>query len=184
MAFCKNCGSNIPDGATFCSSCGTPVQNAAQQAAPQPQQYEASQQAAPQPQQYEASQQTFNDETADVQNNKAMAILSYIGILVLIPLFAAKDSKYAKYHARQGLTLFILEVAYYIVSWIIKRILWNVLPWSMFGIYSAVSTILSLCSIFFLVIAIIGIVNAAKGESKELPLIGKIDFINMFKKTK
>ena len=25
MAFCINCGSQIPDGAKFCPSCGTPV---------------------------------------------------------------------------------------------------------------------------------------------------------------
>lgn len=42
MSFCKNCGSNVPDGATFCSSCGTPVETqpgAQQPVNPQPQQY-------------------------------------------------------------------------------------------------------------------------------------------------
>ena len=32
----------------------------------------------------------------DIQNNKAMAILAYLSWLVLIPLFAAKDSKFAR----------------------------------------------------------------------------------------
>lgn len=173
MSFCKNCGSNVPDGATFCSSCGTPVEAQAS----------AQQSVNPQPQQYQASyQQPMNNDAADAQNNKAMGVLSYIGILFLIPLFAAKQSKFAQFHARQGLTLVVFDVAYIIVTSIIKTILFNVLPWTMLGVYTAISSIFSLASIFFFVLMIIGIVNACKGECKELPLIGKIDFIAMFSK--
>lgn len=175
MSFCKNCGSNVPDGATFCSSCGTPVE--AQASAQQP--------VNPQPQQYQAAyQQPMNNDAADAQNNKAMGILSYIGILFLIPLFAAKQSKFAQFHARQGLTLVVFDFAYLIATSIINAILYNLLPWTMFGVYTAISYIFSLASIFFFVLAIIGIVNACKGECKELPLIGKIDFIAMFSKNK
>lgn len=39
MAFCKNCGNNIPDGATFCSHCGTPVYDTTSQAQTQQHQY-------------------------------------------------------------------------------------------------------------------------------------------------
>lgn len=175
MSFCKNCGSNLPDGATFCSSCGTPVETQAT----------AQQTVNPQPVQYQASyQQPVNDDAADAQNNKAMGIIAYLGILCLIPLFAAKQSKFAQYHARQGLTLLIFDVAYIIVVRIIDAILWNALPWTMLGIYSVVSGLLSLAGVFFLVLMIIGIINAAKGECKELPIIGKIDFIAMFSKNK
>ena len=41
----------------------------------------------------------------DIAQNKAMAILAYLGILVLIPIFAAKNSAFAKFHANQGLIL-------------------------------------------------------------------------------
>ena len=37
---------------------------------------------------------TAEQDPQDVQDNKAMAVLAYIGILVLIPLFAAKKSKF------------------------------------------------------------------------------------------
>lgn len=168
MSFCKNCGANIPDGAGFCSSCGTPV--------------DAQQTVNPQPQQYQNTYQQSAD--TDAQDNKAMGIIAYFGILCLIPLFAAKQSKFAQYHARQGLTLFVFYIGYTVLTSIIKGILWNILPWTMFGIYSAISYIFSIASIFFLVLIIIGIVNAAKGECKELPLIGKIDFIAMFSKKK
>ena len=49
-------------------------------------------------------------EQEDIQNNKTMAILAYIGILVLIPIFAAKESKFARFHANQGLVLLIIMV--------------------------------------------------------------------------
>lgn len=172
MSFCKNCGSNLPEGATFCSSCGTPVNaQTAPQQNPEPYQYQAPQ-----------YQQPMNNDAADAQNNKAMGVIAYLGILFLIPFFAAKESKFAQFHARQGLTLCIFEVAYCIAASIIRSILFFMLPWSMFDIYNVISGLLSLVGVFFLVVAIIGIVNAAKGECKELPLIGKIDFIAMFSK--
>ena len=56
----------------------------------------------------------FNSE--DVQSNKVMGILAYFGILFLIPLLAAKDSQYARFHTNQGIVLFIFSVALNIIS--------------------------------------------------------------------
>ena len=50
-------------------------------------------------------------EQEDIQNNKVMSILAYIGPLVLVTIFAAKDSKSARFNANQGLVLLILEAA-------------------------------------------------------------------------
>lgn len=36
MAFCTHCGAQLPDGARFCTSCGTPVAAAPAEPAPQP----------------------------------------------------------------------------------------------------------------------------------------------------
>ena len=38
-------------------------------------------------------------DSNDVAQNKVMGILAYIGFLFLVPLLAAKDSKYARFHA-------------------------------------------------------------------------------------
>lgn len=46
---------------------------------------------------------------------------------------------------------------------------------------SIVSIILGLGSIFFIVLAIMGIVNAVKGECKMLPVIGKLDLLKKCK---
>ena len=48
---------------------------------------------------------TIEFDNQDIQNNKIMAILSYFGILVLVPILAAKESKFARFHANQGLIL-------------------------------------------------------------------------------
>jgi uncharacterized membrane protein len=91
-------------------------------------------------------------ENEDIEKNKGMAILAYI--IFLIPLLAAKDSKFAMYHANQGLVLFLLAVVVNVVGGMIPFI------------------ILPLGNLLVIVLAIIGIINAAKGESKPLPLIG------------
>lgn len=99
-------------------------------------------------------------DPSDISANKVMAILAYIGILVLIPLFAAKESKFARFHTNQGLILFICNIVIYFISLIpgLKAIGW-------------------ILSVAALVFAIIGIIGAAKGETKELPLIGKYRII-------
>ncbi len=100
----------------------------------------------------------------DAEKNKVMAIMAYI--IWLVPYLAAKDSKFAMYHAKQGLVLFLAGVALYIGYWL----LWRILPWSMWGFISLISTVFSLG---ILALAIIGIINASQGEAKELPIIGK-----------
>lgn len=180
MAHCTNCGTRIEAGSRFCPSCGT----AAPQDAQNP--YQSSQsayQSAP-----NASQGTHNvyqppvmrnsSDSADAQNNKAMAVLAYLGILVLVPIFAAKESRFARYHANQGLILLIAEVAFSIVYSILVGILTNLLfTTGSFGVWGIISTLLSLLWLIFPVLAIIGIINAVNGKTKELPIIGSITIL-------
>ena len=50
----------------------------------------------------------------DIEKGKLMSILSYFGILCLISYFTEKDNKYVRFHAIQGLNLFLISVIYYI----------------------------------------------------------------------
>ena len=68
-------------------------------------------------------------DSADIEQNKVMAVLAYIGPLVLVPILAAKDSKFAKFHANQGLTLFICSFVYCIAVFIISFILYSISDW-------------------------------------------------------
>lgn len=97
----------------------------------------------------------------DIEKNTAMAVLAYI--IFLIPLLAAKDSPYAKYHTNQGLVLFLAALAINVVGSVIPIIGWIF--------------IIPVGNVFILVLAIIGIINAAQGKAKALPLIGSFTLL-------
>ncbi|MFH1414181.1 MAG: hypothetical protein ABIG56_04980 [Candidatus Omnitrophota bacterium] len=44
------------------------------------------------------------------------ASISYIGFLCIVSLILKKNNKFALYHAKQGLVLFVFEVAGFIIS--------------------------------------------------------------------
>ena len=104
---------------------------------------------------------TADYDKKDIEDNKIMAILAYIGILFLVPLLAAKDSKFARFHASQGLILFLLGLAGALVLII------PILGW----------LVSALVSIATLVLMILGIINVCQGKAKELPIIGKINLL-------
>lgn len=177
MATCKNCGSNVNDDIKYCPNCGTEVAAQAQtqeqpQAQAQPQQSNTTDFTTKVAQLNDTADTTAEFDANDISQNKIMAVLSYIGILFLIPMFAAKESKFAHYHANQGLVLFVFNVAYSIAASIVGSVFSAISYRLMF-----VSTILNLGSIVFLVLAIIGIINACNGKAKELPVIGKFKFL-------
>ena len=128
---------------------------------------------------------TAEFDQADITNNKAMGILAYLGPLVFIPMFAAKESKFARFHANQGLVLLIADVAYGVLQIILMAILRSVFPWNWsYGywggrgfVFDTLSTILSLVWIVFGILSVLGIINAVNGRAKELPVIGKFKFL-------
>ena len=93
-----------------------------------------------------------------------LAIISYIGILCLIPILMKDKDGFVKFHAKQGLVLFIAEI----ITWII----FAALPYQLWFLYN-------LLALLWVILSIIGIINAVKGEQKSLPIIGK--FAEKFK---
>ncbi len=92
-------------------------------------------------------------------NTVLMSVLAYIGILVLIPYFTAKENPIVKFHIRQGLVLLVIEGAVFVGG----EIMWGHILSPVFG----------LINIGALVLSIIGIVNVLNKKQEELPLIGK-----------
>lgn len=110
----------------------------------------------------------FTPDAADVEKNKVMGILAYLGILWLVPLLAAKDSPFARYHCNQGLVLFLGAIAAWIATIVLDLVLVFIpfLGWFLMVVLH-IGLILGV-----LALAIIGIINAANGACKPLPLIG------------
>ena len=94
-------------------------------------------------------------DSNDVSKNKFMAVLAYLGPLVVIPIFAAKKSKFARFHSNQGLVLFILAVIC-----------------SIFATAKYVGWLFDICGAVVFVFGIIGIIYACQGKAKELPIVG------------
>ena len=157
MAFCNKCGNQLPDGANNCPNCGAPAGYAQQNT-----------------QNFVNNMMNTADTTSqfdpqDINDNKGMSVLAYIGFLFLVPLLACPNSKFARYHTNQGLVLFLLEFALGVVTGILGII--PIAGLIIGGLLSAVG------GIFTLVLMIMGIINAAQGQAKELPLIGKITLL-------
>lgn len=186
MAFCGKCGTQILEGGKFCPACGASAEAAPAAAPVAP---AATPQQSAQQSNFTAKVAGLNntaDSTAqfdakDVTDNKFMAVLAYLGLLWLIPFFAKKDSKFAQYHCKQAFTLLLAEVAYSILSIILCAVIKT--PHYIYGIYYGsytpgwLSVILWLISVPLFILAIIGIINAAGGKAKELPIIGKFKFM-------
>jgi len=98
-------------------------------------------------------------DQGDIEKNKGMAVLSYIWILCLIPLLAAKESKFAQFHAKQGLVLFL--------TWVVLGILYAIPVINVVMIF--VGWIIGL---LILILAIMGIVNALGGKYWKMPVLG------------
>ena len=178
--FCKNCGKQIEGGAAFCPGCGTKVEQQAQ-AAPPPAPGQQAQYAPPPGQQQYASDYI---DPSDIAANKMWGGLGYI--FFLIPLLGAQNSRYARFHANQGLLFLIL--------WVIVAIITNIITFATiasistgfwlygggFGAAYVVGSIIrTILWIFVAIIGIIGLVNGFTGKVKDLPLIGKFRIIKM-----
>lgn len=93
--------------------------------------------------------------------NVAMAIIAYI--LFFVPLLTghAQKDEFVKFHVKQGLVVFIIGMAIWVVSMAI--------PWY-YGILHALLNLLSLAN---LVLVIVGIVNVTNKKKEPLPYVGK-----------
>lgn len=108
--------------------------------------------------QHENNQPSKNQ---DIENNKVIAALAYI--IFFLPLIAAKDSEFGKFHANQGLLVLLMGIAVSVIGTVIPILGWFI--------------ILPLGSLIVMVFAILGIINALNGLEKELPLIGNIKLL-------
>lgn len=99
----------------------------------------------------ETAQTTPPGGDKDVEENKVMAAISYLWIVSLIILLVKKESPFAKFHAKQGLILWILSI----ILWFIPYLGW-------------------LLNLVVLVFIIIGFVQAIGGKWWKVPGVGQL----------
>lgn len=96
-------------------------------------------------------------------NSQMLAVVSYltlIGWIIAFVLYQNDKSELAIYHIRQSLGILIIGVIGWIVFWI------PIIGW--------------LAAIFLFVLWLMGLIYAAQGEMKPIPLLGKF-FQDIFK---
>ena len=139
MAYCTECGTIFDEGVRFCPRCGANMDV-----------------------EKEPKIHMTADDLLDMQYNKVMAALGYVGFLVFIPIFAAGKSKFARFHANQGLVLFILEAAIQIMLLLTGALqLFSLLLW-----------------VVSFAIMCYGVYHSLLGNKKPLPFIEKIKILD------
>ena len=88
------------------------------------------------------------------EGNRALAAISYLSVLFAIPYIFAPNDSYAKFHAKQGLKLFLFGIAADILTGIIG------LGW------------IATLARFYLIYK--GMTNALNGKKEPLPYIGTL----------
>ncbi len=98
-----------------------------------------------------------------IKKGRALAWLSYFGLLLIIPAVIQRNNPYTVYHVKQGMGLLIVNVIMAFVCLFMNTS----------------SVVCQIISAILLVINVIGILNAILGKVKPLPLIGFIgEFLN------
>lgn len=81
----------------------------------------------------------------DIEENKTIAAIGYVGILCFAPLLLKRNSKFAQFHGKQGFVLLVLEVLGLI----------PVIGWALF--------------IVAILFSLLGIINAMDGKYWKMP---------------
>jgi len=108
----------------------------------------------------------------DASNHKLVTALSYVTFLFVVPLLAAPKSKFARFHANQGICLFGFQLALGLVTPIFLKT-FSVLPF----MDSLAAFVVSVLNIVPLLLMILGILHVLQGRAVRLPLIGGFDIL-------
>ena len=102
-------------------------------------------------------------------NSRWTAAIGYVSILCLIPYFLAGSRPFVLFHAKQGLLLFLAEIAVAIFLWVLDGTLGRI---PFLGIL-VVGLMQLAVLLLLLALAILGFMRAISGEKLPLPWIGQ-----------
>ncbi len=105
-----------------------------------------------------------------VSEHKLWAIVGYIlPFLFFIPMLdeKAKHNAFARFHAEQQLALLAVCLGVYVLANVIMGMFF-------YGLFF----LMPLINLAIIVLAVLGIIHAAQGEMKQLPIIGGIKLLD------
>jgi uncharacterized membrane protein len=79
------------------------------------------------------------EDKKDIEDNKVLAAIGYISFLCLLPLFLKRDSKFAQFHAKQGLVLFVVQLIVFWVPLLGQASMLLLFLVALFGAYQAIN---------------------------------------------
>lgn len=181
MAFCSQCGTRVEDDAKFCNACGAKIDQGNSVVAPTAahtgntenrQGTENTEKKSSYEKYFAYSDTTASYNETDREQNRLVAVLSYLHILVLVPLLAMKESPFTQYHAKLGLNLLLWHLAAEIIGGIVTSVLgWiPVVGW-------LISLLFGLLNLALWAINVFGIVSAAQGKARELEILAPFKII-------
>ncbi len=128
----------------------------------------------------EAAQQE-TEKTEDIEQNRPMAVLAYMGPFVVVPLVFARESAFARFHANQGLLLFLLEFGLWSINWVLGFLFMPTLARS--GFFNALAHLYGFAAgviwAVFAIMALMGILHAIAGVDDKLPVIGNFHIVKV-----
>lgn len=162
MFYCTKCGSQVQEGMNYCPVCGEKITAESH------------------------GQGYYQDgmgygftggaeyDAMDVENNKFLAVCSYLGALVFLPLLIRRESPFTRFHANQGLLIFLGEIICQAVSRGMHMVHdWG---WPFWG-FGLIGNVLDVLQLVFVVFSIWGIINVCTGKYVPLPVIGSIQIL-------
>ena len=94
----------------------------------------------------------------EIQDAKFFAAIGYLNVLCFVPLFLKKGNKFAQFHGKQALVLFILEMAAAILK---------VVP-------ALGDLVFTVSFVVFGILSVVGIMKVLMNEYWEMPVIYEI----------
>lgn len=107
------------------------------------------------------------------KNDRIWALLSYLSVLLFIPLLKKEKSAFTAYHVNQGLVLFVVEFCVGVVLAVVSLVLKFAAP----VVYAAVSIVFIICALFFLLCHVVGIIHVFRRQEKKIPVLERLSFI-------
>ena len=104
------------------------------------------------------SESSAPSQDPEIQDAKFFAAIGYISVLCFVPLLLKKENKFAQFHGKQALVLFILEIAASILK----------------AVPALGDLVFTIAFVVFGILSVIGVMKVLMGEYWEMPVIYEI----------